>query len=422
MASRVVQWLFEPGSLRQRGSPSARPPKANSADSEVAPARILNRLPSRLGAIACTFALTACTAPALRAPLPPLEHSGAPHGVSPVDTLALSPAMGRFLDQYVRPYPDPDTRVQLLAMAVSSDAMLGFRYDDRATYTASEAYEARSGNCVSYANLVVALARASGLRAHFQEVALESEWEERGDTLVLPRHINVVIETRRSAWVLDASGLKFGPEARRKKLDAAEALAVYYNNLGAEALLTGNLGQAYAYLRLAIETDPTHGDAWTNLGVTYSRHGQYDAARFAYETALTVDRNAASALSNLHSLLLATGDEDAARSVARRVERHRRKNPYHLLAMAQAEIDQQRYRAAIALLERAVERKDDEPRFHFAMARALDGAGDERAAQDSLAQARALEAKSVPTLDLTPDEAVPDAATKASEFASTSEG
>jgi Flp pilus assembly protein TadD len=354
------------------------------------PSGAFQRFGGRLGLALLAFALNACTAPALRTAVPALDHDGAPYETSHVDTLALTPAMERFLDQYVRPYPDQDTRVQLLATAVSSQALLGFRYDDSVTYTAAEAFEARRGNCVSYANLIVALARASGLRAEFQGIEIVSDWEEREDTLVMPRHINVLIETRRSIYVLDVSGFDLGPENPRQRMSARQALAVYYNNLGAEALLGGELPRAHAYLRLAIETDPSYSDAWTNLGVAYSRNGQHGAARNAYETALAVDRSAVSALSNLHALLVATGDVDEARAVARRVERHRRKNPYHLLAMAEVAMEQERFRSAISLLEQAVRRKPDEARFYLALARAQDHLGERESAEANLALARQL--------------------------------
>ena len=64
---------------------------------------------------------------------PPLIHSTSVEQVDDVDVLAVSPAMEAFLDRYVRPYPNQQTRLNLLALAVASTGVLGFDYDDTRT-------------------------------------------------------------------------------------------------------------------------------------------------------------------------------------------------------------------------------------------------------------------------------------------------
>ena len=282
----------------------------------------------------------------------------------------MTPAMERFLDRFVRPYEDPDTRVQLLARSLRDSAMLGFRYDERLTLTATEAFERRRGNCVAYANLVVAMARASGLKARYQEIRRVSAWDGTEDVVLIPKHINVVVETPRRSYVLDASGLGTDPSDLRRRMSDADALSAYHNNLGAEALLARDLAAAYGQLARAIEVAPRRADPWINLGVVLGRNAQYGEAETAYLSALARDDDAISARSNLYEIYRAAGDDARADEMARQVERYRLRNPYHLLFLAETALEEGRTDQALGLLRRSIALKPEEARFHAALARA----------------------------------------------------
>jgi tetratricopeptide (TPR) repeat protein len=304
--------------------------------------------------------------------LPEFRHHAPPLPAEPVDPLAMTSDMERFLDRFVRPYADADTRVQLLARSLRNSAMLGFRYDERLTLTAAEAFERRQGNCVAYANLVVAMARASGLEARYQEIERVSAWQGAEDMVLIPKHVNAIVETPRRAYVLDASGLEMDPVDLRRRLDDAEALSAYHNNLGAEALLARDLAVAYGQLARAIEVAPRRADPWINLGVVLGRNAQYAEAETAYLAALARDPDAISARSNLYEIYRALGDDARADEMAREVERYRRRNPYHLLFLAETALEEGRTDQALSLLERSIELKPEEARFHAALARARD--------------------------------------------------
>ena len=319
--------------------------------------------------------LTGCATTAPQQELPEFRHHAAPVPAESIDPLALTPDMERFLDRFVRPYADPDTRVQLLARSLRDSAMLGFRYDDRLTLTAAEAYERRQGNCVAYANLVVAMARASGLTARYQEIQRVSVWDGTEDMVLIPKHINVIVETPRRAYLLDSSGLEADPSDLRRRLSDAEVLSAYHNNLGAEALLDRDLALAYGELARAIEVAPWRADPWVNLGVVLGRNAQYSEAEAAYLAALKRDDDAISARSNLYEIYRAAGDDARADEMARQVERYRRRNPYHLLFLAEEALEEGRTDQALTLLRRSIELKPEEARFHAALARAQDQLG-----------------------------------------------
>ena len=153
---------------------------------------------------------------------PPLKDAGPEVQVNDVDVLAVSPAMEKFLERYVLIYGSPQTRLEMLTTAVSRAGALGFEYNETQTRNSSEAFKARAGNCVAFSNLMIALARRAGLVAHYQEVFLSPEWSEFADgTVLLVKHVNVVIETREMSWVVDVSGIKIKQTNRRRLVDDA---------------------------------------------------------------------------------------------------------------------------------------------------------------------------------------------------------
>lgn len=310
--------------------------------------------------------------------------------VATVELLGLSPEMQAFLGRYVLPYDNLDTRLQLLTLAVTRAGVIGFVRDDDLTLTATEAFRQRSGNCLSYASMLVSLARASGLEAHFQEVVLQPQWSSRDDTILLTKHINVVVSSRNYRYVIDVTGERTPSGSKRHLLTDAQAEALFYNNLGVEALLDERLPAAWAYIGKAIETAPGLSSPWVNMGVVLTRNGQLQDAEVAHLNALALDRLELTALSNLYDVYLALGDEARAAEVEARVERYRENNPYYLLMLSNEAFEAGNFEDSAKLLERAVRKKDDDPALHFALARAQFLTGRREEALSAYEKARAL--------------------------------
>lgn len=323
-------------------------------------------------------------------PPPAFIHHGPVVAVADVDVLELTPAMHEFLERYVTSYADPHTRVTLLTTAIVDPAMLGFRYNGRYTLTAGEAFERRTGNCVGFSNLAVALARAAGLDARFQAITLAPEWYSRDDTLLVAKHINVHISTGSRSWAVDTSGVQIRPGDRRRLISDREALALYYNNLAVDAMIAGDHYRAWAWLEKSAATAPDMPDAWINLGVLYARNGQLEEAVHMYQKVLDRDPAQYSALSNLYALYESLEDEAAMARLAPRVERYRQRNPYYLLHLGEEAMAEADYGTARQLLARAIEAKPGEHLFHYALARAEFLSGEEALAEASLARARQL--------------------------------
>ena len=116
------------------------------------------------------------------------------------EPLAVDQQMIAFLQQHVDRRATEALRLQQLVFAVISDGSFGLQYTEH-TRTAAGTFHGRNGNCLSFTNMFVAMAREIGLKARFQQVDIPPDWEREGDMLLLNRHVNVLVE-------LGASGRK----------------------------------------------------------------------------------------------------------------------------------------------------------------------------------------------------------------------
>ena len=321
---------------------------------------------------------------------PPLLHSSPEKQVADVDVLAVSPAMDEFLERYILEYEDKQTRLYLLMKSVVSSGVLGFDYDEGLTLTASEAFERRAGNCIGFANMMIALARRAGLQASYQEVIRRPEWSSREDTILLIKHINVIVESPRYTYVLDVSGVKINPNMRRRVIGDNYAKALYLNNIGAVALLENDLPTAHAYLSSAINVEPLITDPWVNMGVVFGRNEQLADAVIAYNRALDIDASERAAMSNLYEVYLEQQDLESAEILQAKVERYRRKNPYYLLKLSDEALEQARFEESLSLLKKAIRKKNNDHQLHFALAKTQYLSGEIAAAEGSLVRAREL--------------------------------
>jgi Flp pilus assembly protein TadD len=322
---------------------------------------------------------------------PPLDHPTAAVQLEEVDVLEVTPEMEAFLERYILKYKNAQTRMELLTSTVARSGTLGFQYDEDRTLTAAQAFKSRSGNCIGFSNMMIALARRAGLKARYQEVFLRPEWTGiQDDTVLLVKHVNVVISTRELSWVVDVSGLDITPTSRRRIIDDSYAKALYLNNIAVESLLENDLPTAYAYMTSAIAAESSATDPWVNLGVVYGRNEQLDDAAFALHRALQIEPRNRSALSNLYEVYIEQENFKSAAELELKVEKYRMKNPYYLLKLSDEALVEHQYEESINLLQKAIRKKKNDHKLHFALAKTQYLSGDMEDAESSLIRAREL--------------------------------
>ena len=356
----------------------------------------MRRLPTRplnvlLAAAGAAVLACACATPRVDEPaaLPadgllnrsPLDGGTASPLVDPHDILELSPEMIAFLDEHVNRSGSQTERLALLIRAIIGGDRFVLSYDD-STRTAEETFRDRRGNCVSFTNMFVAMARNLGLNADFQEVEIPPDWSVSGDTYLLSKHVNAVVALKgRHPRVVDFNIADYDSDNEMRIIDDARARAHFYNNLGVEHLLAGDTQQAYAYLRQSLVEDLTFSSAWVNLGILHRREGYVDLAEAAYLTALDYQASDLLAMSNLASLYQQEGLEEAAAHYLSEVQIHRLRNPYYRYQLANEAFNEGDYESAIENLKVAIRKRSEDDRFFYLLSLSYLMSGDAGQAQ-----------------------------------------
>jgi Flp pilus assembly protein TadD len=308
-----------------------------------------------------------------------------------IDPLFLSDELKEQLDSYIGYVRDDRKRVELLQNFLYDEANLGIIYSAEKTHTAMELYNARSGNCLSAMNLYVAMARHLGIEARFQRVDVQPSWDKRGGLLVLSQHINATGRFDQTIrYVAD-----FTPEIALQQLTSkvisdTQARALYFNNLGVEALVAHNYEGAIAYFKNALFLDPENAIAWNNVGAAFNRIGDRALAQYSYRTAFELDGSSATAIANLAKFYHAQGDTRRARAYELAIERFNAMNPYYHYAQGHVAYGEGDLALARKAFERALALKEEEPDFYVALGRIYFEQGDLVAARKLSREAEEL--------------------------------
>ena len=288
------------------------------------------------------------------------------------DVFGLNPDMVHFLEEHVSGRADEDVFNQLVA-AMQEFGIRQLDYDNQ-TRSASQTFEQRRGNCLSFTNMFLVMAREVGLHARFQEVKIPPDWIKQGDVQVLRRHVNVYIRLTGRGKTMNNMGDRVvdfddegGPsEALETVIEDDRAMAHFYNNWAVESLEAGNLDLAFAYARKAlVEGDAEFSPAWGLIGVLYRRVDRLDLAEAALLRALQAEPSDTVAMSNLQRLYASQGRDELADYYQSQVTGHRLKNPYYRLAVAQEAYQAGDYQVAVGHLRKAISMKGDESEFYF---------------------------------------------------------
>jgi Flp pilus assembly protein TadD len=309
--------------------------------------------------------------------------------------LEVSDGMRSFLDRFVDRRANAHLRLQQLVYAVVSDSIFGLEYTD-ATRTAAATFSARNGNCLSFTSMFVAMAREVGLRASYQQIDVPPDWEQRGDTFVLNRHINVLVEMGPgSQKAVDFNIDDFKTSYARHKVSDRRAEAHYHSNLGVERMQAGDLRLAFAHLRRGLEIDERFSPLWTNLGTLYLRASAPLHAEHSYLQALEHDRSDMVAMSNLARLYQGRGDVERATHYQRLVRIHRERNPYYRYQMARSAFFALDYPAVLRHLGYALRKKPEEDAFYFLRGLVHLQMGDGAKARSDMQKAESIAADSM---------------------------
>jgi len=317
----------------------------------------------------------------------PLVGEGPAASLPDTEVLALDPQMLVFLDRFVDPRQSDYTKLRQLLYAIMDEGSFGLEYDNQ-TRTAAETFHLQRGNCLSFTNMFVAMARQVGIDARYQEVDIPPDWTVQGGAFVLNRHVNVLVDLGYPGKrVVDFNVDDFRASYDRREVHDRRAVAHYYNNLGVDRMLAGETVDALLYFRKAIENDHRFSPPWGNLGTLYRRNGRLAYAEGAYLKALDANRGDIVAMSNLADLYGKQGEAERAAGYRLRVDAHRMRNPYYRYRLARQAFLAGDYDTSIGHLKYSVRKKKNEDTFYFLMGMSYLKKGDESAARQWLEKA-----------------------------------
>ncbi len=282
------------------------------------------------------------------------------------DLLSLDQPMREFVARYTGGLGNSRLVLMSLHDAVRGVGALHLAYDPFADGTATDVFHRGTANCLSYANLFIALAREAGLEANYQWLEVRPQWSKVSERVQVGLHVNVVVRLRDGKrYMVDIDPLPSSDIAGSQDLTDSDAEALYYNNIAMDALGRDDLEQAWLYLVRALQLSPAMSHLWVNLGAIYRYSGQHEEAERSYLQALALDFTEYSAMTNLAVLYGLQGRQEEREYWLAKVDRHRQSNPYYHSWQGDAAAAEGDWQAALGHYNRAVELLPHDSRLLF---------------------------------------------------------
>ncbi len=214
-----------------------------------------------------------------------------------------------------------------------------FTIDQEATetLTAVEAFEKRKGNCVSFTNLFIALARSLqiSIQAGLLELREGSEWKD--DLVLVYTHMVGVTRYVAGFAVYDFFAAPERHRAEIRLLDDMALTGILLSNRGVTLLRQREYTRAASLFGDAIRLAPRFTGAWANLGLARLKMGARAGALEAFHQALAIDPHQPTTLHNLAALYLEEGNEASALAALAAADR-RTVSPYSLIVQGDLEL------------------------------------------------------------------------------------
>jgi len=308
-----------------------------------------------------------------------------------IDPLYISADITEMLDRLIGRNDRPALRIAKIQTLLFNEGYLNLQYSESQTLTADEVFRSRRGNCLSAMNLYIAMARYAGIDAAFQTVAVRPEWDKRGELLILSRHINASGSLGyKRKYIVD-----FTPEIQLQQLTAKpvsdlHARALFFNNLGVEALVSEDLEAALEYFKNALFLKPDLSIAWNNTGAAFNRVGDSELAEYSYHMALWHENDNATAVNNLAKHYRNAGALDIAEQYELAIQQFNERNPYYHFTKGQVALETRDLTLARESFLNALRLKETEPDFYSALAEVYADMGEELRAAELRQRAEAV--------------------------------
>jgi Flp pilus assembly protein TadD len=269
---------------------------------------------------------------------------------------------------------------------------IGLQYALEPTRDASETFRSREGNCMSFVNLFVALGRHQRLDPFYVEVEDYQRWSYRDGVVVSRGHIVAGIFIDGDLKTYDFLPYRAKSYRDFAPIDDTTAMAHFYNNLGAEALMEEDGAGAVGQLEVAVGLAPDFEKALNNLGVAYMHLGRTEEAVELYERALGIHPQSVPILTNLARATQDLGLADRANELLDQIENVNEINPFFFVYRGEQALAAGDFAKALDYMRRAFRIESEEAEVHVGLAKVYLGMGDLAKARHHVSRALKLDA------------------------------
>jgi Tfp pilus assembly protein PilF len=338
--------------------------------------------------------LAACATTPAPAPDASLFHdelfAASTERIAAEDVFALSPEMQAYLDSELTAERREKDRQYGLFYVLFTRGEPWLNYDASITRNASEAFAARSGNCLSLVIMTGAFARKLGLEVRYQSIYTHEAWSRGQGLDYLNGHVNIALLNPH--WISAGELLiDFVPVPRTEQLrhsivlEEKTIVARYMNNRAVELLAGGELDRAYWWAKAAVQQDDRFLGAINTLAVVYKASGKLAESERTLRWLLGIEPDNIVALDNLVRVLELQGRATESQALATRLRELRPIPPFHFYDLGMAALKQGDYGKAKELFQKEMRRDANYSLFHASLALAYHGLGRPTDAQEQMA-------------------------------------
>jgi len=302
---------------------------------------------------------------------------------------ALSPQMLAYIDPHIAPEQKSKGRQRGLLFGLFASDEPFLAYEASVTRTASEAFDARSGNCLSLVLMTGAFAKQLGLGVRYQWIHTWKAWSRDSELEYLNTHVNLVLlppnEPHGDGVLVDFMPPEPNTIQHIYVVDETRIVAMYMNNRAVELLARGEVDRAYWWAKAAVQHDSSFLDAVNTLAVIYKARGRLESDEQALRWLLAQEPDNLVALQNLQVVLQAQGRTAEAEAVSKQVRELMPVPPFHYYDLGQQALQQGHFQKAKELFQKEMRRDSHYDKFHASLALAHYGLGEMNKAQAQMA-------------------------------------
>ena len=308
--------------------------------------------------------------------------------------LRISPETRTLLHQKIGYAGTEKSRLLKIVRFIADVDGLGFQYQTQSTFTAEKALVAKRGDCMTYSNLLVALARTLDVPVRFVRITqLPVSWEA-GGRFFESSHMAVALG-REAAWdqavVVDFGNTHTSPWrfSLYDDMTDEDAFVLYQNNVAVQRMLAGDMATAEHILRFFHQHAPRIPEISNNLSLVLMQTGRDREALDLLEASVEQFPRFRPLFANAVQAAHRVGDEELASTLEARGKELLEDEPAWNFNQGMRQYHARAYSTAALRFEKALSADPDNVRLLAWSARAHLAAGNLRKGLEQVERIRA---------------------------------